>query len=273
MVMRQITHGTWAPLLLTLWVGVGQAKFSREFVQSLNCGPTQQSKLGDKLSIKVSNLLPNSFDVEETSRETLTLGKMGPRLDTGLGSLCAGEVVILRSDEENDQDILVEVEIIMRTLAKENKCNNGPNIEPGDKVTMKTRTRIPNVIYLVYPHPTGNTPISVKQRGTPGTTIDLSVDSVKTGEGLLVPGWEKGIMGACVGEERKIMMSSEMAFGASGIHQKIPPNVPLALDVKIMKIEKEPKPERKEKAVIEEDDVVLKYLEQGANGELFSFAP
>jgi len=179
----------------------------------------------------------------------------------------------LKSAEDDDFDYRVEVEVIMRVLRKATGfCAEDQHVEIGDRVTMQTRTRIPNVIYLLYPHPTGNTPISVKQRGTPGTTVDLSVDTVKTGEGLLVQGWEGGIMGACVGEERKIMMSPEMAFGEPGVHQKIPPNVPLALDVKIMSIEKEER-ETKEAEKEEKVDVVIKFLEQGAQGNLFSFAP
>ena len=91
-----------------------------------------------------------------------------------------------------------------------------------------------------FPHPKGNIPIRMRQRGQPGITIDSSTDSVSIsdlhlvlspgglgrvlrglqgvsdptqhrlmmllqaslGTGSLPPGWEKGLAGSCVGERR-----------------------------------------------------------------------
>ena len=80
-------------------------------------------------------------------------------------------------------------------------------------------------LYLAYPHPTGNTPIRIKMRGIPGVKIDISQDTVRTGEGHLVPGWEMGILGACEGEKRMILIGPDMAFGDTGVYQVLPPKV------------------------------------------------
>ena len=86
-----------------------------------------------------------------------------------------------------------------------------------------------------FPHPKGNIPIRMRQRGQPGITIDRSTDTVSIfhydwqnstwascwqcpytgpflwrqatwqaslGTGSLPPGWEKGLAGSCVGERR-----------------------------------------------------------------------
>ena len=84
-----------------------------------------------------------------------------------------------------------------------------------------------------FPHPKGNIPIRMRQRGQPGITIDRSTNTVSgtesvgedgddvvsrgdqslgrrwqnvaqasLGTGSLPPGWEKGLTGSCVGERR-----------------------------------------------------------------------
>ena len=62
-------------------------------------------------------------------------------------------------------------------------------------------------------------------RGIPGVKIDTSQDTIRTGEGFLVPGWEMGILGACEGETRMIMIGPDLAFGAAGVYQAVPPQV------------------------------------------------
>jgi len=254
--------------LLALHQVAGQ--YHRTFLKPRGCSQSQQTRLGDKVTVHVDTIREGYLvsSTKSGSPVSFQLGTLGGRLDRGLVNICAGEEVLLTSDDPAEADYEVLVEVIMRVISQAPSqgqtneiCNPKKQVQKGDKVRLRTRTRIPNVIYLSYPHPTGNIPISVKQRGTPGTTVDHSVDVIKTGEGQLVPGWEAGIMGACEGEVRKIMMSPGMAFGRRGIHQKIPPNVPLALDVEIMDVERE------------ERDVVLKFLEQGARGQLFNFAP
>ena len=87
--------------------------------------------------------------------------------------------------------------------------------------------------------------------------IDDSQDIVRTGEGNLIPGWEMGILGACEGESRMITIGPDMAFGDTGVFHLIPPSVSLALEVDILKVER---------------DSVDTYLQQGSEGKLFNYS-
>ena len=168
--------------------------------------------------------------------------------------MCAGDVVeVVVPGVDGDERYLLTVEVITRTVRagkrngkgvlvrKEGKCRDKKVVKAGDTVTLKTVARIPNCmlchrllllslllcldLYLHYPHPTGNTPVRVRVRGIPGVKIDTSQDTIRTGEGNLVPGWEMGILGACEGETRMIMIGPNLAFGAAGVHQVVPPQV------------------------------------------------
>jgi len=177
------------------------------------------------------------------------------------------EVVVPGVD--GDERYLLTVEVITRTVRagkrngkgvlvrKEGKCRDKKVVKAGDTVTLKTVARIPNYLYLHYPHPTGNTPVRVRVRGIPGVKIDTSQDTIRTGEGNLVPGWEMGILGACEGETRMIMIGPNLAFGAAGVYQVVPPQEPLALRVEVVKVER---------------DRVDTFLQQGALGRLFNYS-
>ena len=77
---------------------------------------------------------------------------------------------------------------------------------------------------------------------------------MRAGVSDIIQGWDLGIARACQGEQRKIMMSVDMAYGIEGAFRVIPPEVkyyqisrgirdltlfqvPLVLDVDIMKVE------------------------------------
>ena len=84
--------------------------------------------------------------------------------------------------------------------------------------------------------------------------VDESIDTVRAGVSDIIQRWDLGIARACQGEQRKIMMSVDMAYGTAGAFRVIPPKVsysqiwrgisdltlfqvPLVLDVDIMKVE------------------------------------
>ncbi|RYD69056.1 MAG: FKBP-type peptidyl-prolyl cis-trans isomerase, partial [Verrucomicrobiaceae bacterium] len=56
---------------------------------------------------------------------------------------------------------------------------------------------------------------SVK-RGTPFT--------FRVGEGSVIQGWDTGLLGACEGEKRKLVIPSHMGYGERGSPPKIPAN-------------------------------------------------
>jgi len=56
------------------------------------------------------------------------------------------------------------------------------------------------------------------------------------GRGHVIPGVEKGVLGACVGEKRRIIIPPSLAYGASGDGNVIPPNSTIAFDLDIFEI-------------------------------------
>lgn len=55
--------------------------------------------------------------------------------------------------------------------------------------------------------------------------------SLKLGEQSVIAGWEEGLLGAHVGEKRTLIIPSELAYGAKGRGEKIPPNSTLEFDI------------------------------------------
>lgn len=60
--------------------------------------------------------------------------------------------------------------------------------------------------------------------------------SFKLGSGQVIKGWDQGLLGMCIGEERKIQIPSELAYGERGIPGVIPKNADMIFDVKLVSI-------------------------------------
>ncbi len=75
-----------------------------------------------------------------------------------------------------------------------------------------------------------------------GTKFDSSLDRgepfvFQIGQGRVIQGWEKGLLGMKVGEKRKITIPPEMGYGSSGVGGVIPPNATLIFEVELFGIE------------------------------------
>ena len=76
---------------------------------------------------------------------------------------------------------------------------------------------------------------------TDGTIFDSNSGSGKpfeftVGEGMVIQGWEKGFIGAKVGEKRTLTIPADLGYGSRGAGNVIPPNATLIFDVELVSI-------------------------------------
>ncbi|MCF7906917.1 FKBP-type peptidyl-prolyl cis-trans isomerase [Patescibacteria group bacterium] len=83
--------------------------------------------------------------------------------------------------------------------------------------------------------------ISVHYVGTltDGTKFDSSLDRGETfvftvGADQVIPGWEQGVLGMKLGEKRKLIIPSSLAYGEQGIPGVIPPQATLIFEVDLV---------------------------------------
>lgn len=89
---------------------------------------------------------------------------------------------------------------------------------------------------------TGDT-VKVHYTGTlmSGKKFDSSRDrgepfEFTLGQGQVIKGWDKGVVGMKVGGTRKLTIPFDMAYGESGSPPKIPPRAALKFDIELVEI-------------------------------------
>jgi len=70
-----------------------------------------------------------------------------------------------------------------------------------------------------------------------GQTFDFVI-----GQGQVIKGWDKGLLGLCVGSKANLVIPPEMGYGASGAGADIPGGATLHFDVEVVAINDGPPP-------------------------------
>jgi len=146
-------------------------------------------------------------------------------------SCCAG-----RDHEDVQKNIDVKSAEILdgkdAILAKQ-KSDSGLEWEILQEGTGET----PDVGKTVVVHYTG----WLDENGEPGKKFDSSIDrgqpfSFRIGVGMVIRGWDEGVMDMKVGEKRRLFIPADLGYGSHGAGNVIPPNAGLIFDVELIDI-------------------------------------
>ena len=91
-------------------------------------------------------------------------------------------------------------------------------------------------------HYTGTIDAS-SEAGVKGMKFDSSRDRDQVfkftlGKGQVIDGWDKGLLGLCLGAKARLVLPPDMAYGAGGAGTDIPGGATLKFDVEVMDIQR-----------------------------------
>jgi peptidylprolyl isomerase len=127
-------------------------------------------------------------------------------------------------------------------------ANGGPPIVTGKLVTVgKTCLKYIDLKVGTGPAVKSGDTLTVNYSGwlANGTEFDSSVDpkfqhvqtfSVAIGQGQVIAGWDKGLIGMKAGGSRRLLIPPDLGYGKAGSPPTIPANAVLIFDVTVVKI-------------------------------------
>jgi len=117
------------------------------------------------------------------------------------------------------------------------------NQAAGPEVVTASGLKYVDVVVGDGPSPQIGQTISVNYTGTltNGKKFDSSFDSgkpyqFKIGTGVVIKGWDEGLMTMRVGGKRKLIIPPNLGYGVRGNPPDIPPNSTLLFDVELLEI-------------------------------------
>lgn len=118
-------------------------------------------------------------------------------------------------------------------------------VAPASAVTTPSGLSYVDLVVGNGPQPTAGKPVKVHYTGwlENGTKFDSSVDRGEpfvftVGAGEVIPGWDEGVMTMKVGGKRRLIVPSQLGYGAAGAGGVIPPNATLIFEVELLGAEK-----------------------------------
>jgi peptidylprolyl isomerase len=113
-----------------------------------------------------------------------------------------------------------------------------------DTITTASGLQYADITVGTGAEPKAGSRVTVHYTGTleNGTKFDSSVDrgqpfAFTIGIGQVIAGWDEGVMSMKVGGKRRLIIPSNLGYGARGAGNAIPPNATLLFDVELLRVD------------------------------------
>jgi peptidylprolyl isomerase len=125
--------------------------------------------------------------------------------------------------------------------AGQKAASAAPAAAAGQSVTTPSGLKYQDLVVGTGAAPVPGKPVKVHYTGwlENGTRFESSHDTgnpieFAIGTGQVIPGWDEGVMTMKVGGKRKLTIPPQLAYGAGGAGDKIPPNATLVFEVELV---------------------------------------
>lgn len=144
--------------------------------------------------------------------------------------------------------LLIAVVIVIKVAGKKSDTSSNASVigEPQTTLASQSATQVADLQSMDTVEGTGaeavqGKTVSVHYTGklTDGTKFDSSLDrdtpfDFTIGQGLVIQGWEKGVVGMKVGGKRTLTIPASLGYGEQGRPPIIPPNATLIFDIELL---------------------------------------
>lgn len=145
---------------------------------------------------------------------------------------------------------------------------------PADDCLVHDKTKVGKYVSVFY---TGSIDKS-SETGEPEKVFESNIGheefSFQIGVGGVILGWDRGLMGKCVGDKITLVIPPHMGYKETGAHGVIPPNATLRFDIEITKVSDTPGPrpnlfaqiDANKDGYLDHEEVEEYFLSVGAEG-------